>query len=38
MVYIKMGAEDHLLLSEGVYSQLGVVTYHPKAKVPGETG
>lgn len=38
MVYIKMDAEDHLLLSEGVYSQLGVVTYHPKAKVSGETG
>ena len=28
-VYIKMGAADPLLLSEGVCRQLGIVTYHP---------
>ena len=29
MVYVKMDAFDQLLLSEGVYRQLGIVTYHP---------
>ena len=28
-VYVKMDAEDQLLLSEGVCRQLGIVTYHP---------
>ena len=29
-VYFKMDASDQLLLSEGVYQQLGIVTYHPE--------
>ena len=29
-VYVKMDAYDDLLLSEGVCSQLGIVTYHSK--------
>ena len=28
-VYVKMDAKDHLLLSEGVCSQLHIITYHP---------
>ena len=28
-VYLKMDAQEQLLLSEGVCSQLGLVTYHP---------
>ena len=28
-VYVKMDAEDQLLLSEGVCRQLGIVSYHP---------
>ena len=28
-VYVKMDAQDQLLLSEGVCRQLGIVTYHP---------
>ena len=28
-IYIKMDAHDSLLLSEGVCSQLGIVSYHP---------
>ena len=28
-VYVKMNAEDQLLLSEGVCRQLGIVSYHP---------
>ena len=28
-VYIKMDAHDQLLLSEGVYRQLGILQYHP---------
>ena len=27
-IYIKMGAHDQLLLSEGVYSQLGILEYY----------
>ena len=27
-VYVKMDANDQLLLSEGVFNQLGIVTYH----------
>lgn len=35
-VYIKMDAHDPLLLSEGVCSQLGIVSYHPdvESQVP----
>ena len=29
-VYVKMDAQEQLLLSEGVCSQLGLVTYHPE--------
>ena len=29
-VYLKMDAQEQLLLSEGVCSQLGLVTYHPE--------
>ena len=36
VVYIKMDAADQLLLSEGVYQQLGIVTYHPAIQ-PRET-
>ena len=28
-IYVKMNAEDQLLLSEGVCRQLGIVSYHP---------
>ena len=28
-VYVKMDAKDQLLLSEGVCSQLHIITYHP---------
>ena len=28
-VYVKMDAHDPLLLSEGVYHQLGIISYHP---------
>ena len=31
-VYIKFDAHDHLLLSEGVCRQLGIITYHPSAE------
>ena len=31
-VYIKMDAQDQLLLAEGVCRQLGIVSYHPKVK------
>lgn len=34
MVYIKMDAIDHLLLSEGVCRQLSIVTYHPSLLSP----
>ena len=36
-VYVKMDAQEQLLLSEGVCRQLGIVTYHPSiepSKVP----
>ena len=35
-VYIKMDAHDHLLLSEGVCSQFGIISYHPdiESQVP----
>ena len=29
-VYVKMDAQEQLLLSEGICSQLGLVTYHPE--------
>ena len=29
-IYIKMDAQEQLLLSEGVSSRLGLVTYHPE--------
>ena len=32
-VYIKMDAEEQLLLSEGVCRQLGIVSYHPQVEV-----
>ena len=32
-VYIKMDAQDQLLLSEGACRQLNIVTYHPEAQV-----
>ena len=28
-VYVKMDAQEQLLLSEGVCRQIGIVTYHP---------
>ena len=31
-VYIKMDAADQLLLSEGVWRQLGVITFHPNVE------
>ena len=31
-IYIKVGAVDQLLLSEGVCRQLGMVTFHPKVE------
>ena len=31
-VYVKMDAQEQLLLSEGVCQQLGIVTYHPSIK------
>ena len=31
-IYIKMDAQDQLLLSEGVCSQLGIVQYHPEVE------
>ena len=33
-VYVKMDAQDQLLLSEGVCHQLGIVTYHPSIEPP----
>ena len=33
-VYVKMYAQDQLLLSEGVCRQLGIVTYHPSIEPP----
>lgn len=36
-VYVKMDAHDQLLLSEGVCSQLGILTYHPDIK-PKQSG
>lgn len=33
-VYVKMDAQDQLLLSEGVCRQLGIVTYHPSIEPP----
>ena len=33
IVYIKMDAQDQLLLSEGVCRQLGIVSYHTSAQV-----
>ena len=32
-IYIKMDAKDQLLLSESLYRQLGIVSYHPKVEV-----
>ncbi len=32
-IYVKMDAQDQLLLSEGACRQLGIVTYHPEAQV-----
>ena len=32
-IYIKMDAEEQLLLSEGVCRQLGIVSYHPQVEV-----
>ena len=32
-VYIKMNANDQLLLSEGVCHQLGILSYHPEVQV-----
>ena len=31
-VYIKMDAQDQLLLAEGVCRQLGIVSYHPEVE------
>ena len=31
-VYIKMDAQDQLLLAEGVCRQLGIISYHPEVK------
>ena len=31
-VYVKMDAEEQLLLSEGVCRQLGIITYHPEVE------
>ena len=31
-VYVKMDADDPLLLSEGICRQLGIVTYHPSVR------
>ena len=28
-VFIKIGAQEKLLLSEGVFRQLGIIRYHP---------
>jgi hypothetical protein len=36
-VYIKMDAHDPLLLSEGVCSQLGIVSYHPNVESQAPT-
>ena len=33
-VYLKMDAQDQLLLSEGVCRQLGIITYHPSIEPP----
>ena len=33
-VYVKMDAQDQLLLSEGVSRQLRIVTYHPSVDHP----
>ena len=32
-VYIKMNAPDQLLLSKGIYHQLGIISYHPDVEV-----
>ena len=37
-VYIKMDAEDQLLLSEGLCRQLALVTYHPEVVVTAAPG
>ena len=41
-VYIEMDAVEPLLLSEGVCSQLGLITFHPdilgETKKPGRSG
>ena len=37
MVYIKMDAQDQLLLSEVVCRHLGIVTYHRSLQQPGQT-
>ena len=34
-VYIKMDAHDELLLSEGVFRQLGIISYHPDVNAKG---
>ena len=31
-MYVKMDADDQLLLSKGVCRQLGIVTYHPSVQ------
>lgn len=33
-VYVKMDAQDPLLLSEGVCRQLGIIAYHPSIELP----
>ena len=33
-IYVKMDAQDPLLLSEGVCRQLGIITYHPSIELP----
>ena len=33
-IYVKMDAQDPLLLSEGVCRQLGIIAYHPSIELP----
>jgi len=32
-IYIKMGAPELLLLSEGMWRQLGIISYHPDEQI-----
>ena len=36
-VYLKMDAHDHLLLSDGVCRQLGIISYHPSVALQQPT-